>query len=73
MRLLFNKPRLGFKAGQVGEVSNVGVARTLISFGVAVEHVEVKKDEVVSKKNDGESGTSSKRKRSKRSPKRSAE
>lgn len=71
MRLLFKKPRLGFKAGQVGEVSNIGVAKTLISFGVAIEHIEVK-DEVVPAKNDGKPSASSKRKRSKGSSKHSS-
>lgn len=73
MRLLFNQPRLGFKAGQVGEVKNVGVARTLISFGVAVEYKEVKNDEVVLKENDGKPSATRKRKRAKGPSKRSSE
>ncbi len=73
MRLLFNQPRLGFKAGQVGEVKNVGVARTLISFGVATEYKEVKSDEVVPTKNDRKPSASSKRKRAKGPSKRSSE
>ena len=72
MKLLFKLPRLGYKAGQVGEVLNVGVAKTLISFGVATEYIEVK-DEVVPTKNSGKPSASSKRKRSKGPSKRSSE
>lgn len=72
MQLLFLKPRLGFKAGQVGEVKNIGVAKTLISFGVAVEHIEVK-DEVVPTENNGKSSTPRKRKRAKGLSKHSSE
>ena len=73
MRLLFKQPRLGFKAGQVGEVKIIGVAKTLISFGVAVEHVEVEENVLVPKKSGGKSRTSGKRKRSKGSSEHSSE
>ena len=72
MQLLFKLPRLGFKAGQVGEVKNIGVAKTLISFGVAIEHIEVK-DEVVPTENDGKPSAARKRKRAKGPSKRSSE
>ncbi len=73
MQLLFNQPRLGFKAGQVGEVKNIGVAKTLISFGVAIEYKEEKSDEVVPEKNIRKPSASGKRKPAKRPSKRSSE
>jgi hypothetical protein len=72
MQLLFKLPRLGFKAGQVGEVKNIGVAKTLISFGVAIEHIEVK-DEVVPTENGGKPSATRNRKRAKGPSKRSSE
>ncbi len=42
MEVKFLKPRLGHLAGATAVIANVGVARTLISFGVCVE---IKKDD----------------------------
>ena len=71
MIVKFLSPRLGYKAGAVVDIKNLGVAKTLISLGHVEEHKEVN-DGLDSDKDSITPKPASKRKRSKGSSKRSA-